>query len=139
MVQARRELPRLLSWLRGRMSEADAEDIAQETLVTLWRRAADVEPGSLFAWMRRTATGHAGHMRRARERREDLPPPPAVRHPFPRQEDVVCSSDLFVAVSVVSDRQLLAMLGESDAKQARYKARKKITMPGDRIASGGLR
>ncbi len=52
-------------------NHAKAQDILQETNVTLWRKASDFEPGSNFiAWACRTAYFHALNHRRKASREQ---------------------------------------------------------------------
>lgn len=52
---------------------SDAEDVAQETFMTLSRRLGDVTPGSERAFLYRTAVNHAAHVHRSRARRRETP------------------------------------------------------------------
>lgn len=50
---------------------SDAEDVAQETFMTLSRRLSDVKLGSERAFLYRTAVNHAAHVHRSRARRRE--------------------------------------------------------------------
>jgi RNA polymerase sigma-70 factor (ECF subfamily) len=50
---------------------SDAEDVAQETFMTLSRRLSDVKTGSERAFLYRTAVNHASHVHRSRARRRE--------------------------------------------------------------------
>lgn len=52
---------------------SDAEDVTQETFMTLSRRLGDVTPGSERAFLYRTAVNHAAHAHRSRARRRETP------------------------------------------------------------------
>jgi RNA polymerase sigma-70 factor (ECF subfamily) len=51
--------------------ESDAEDVAQETFMTLSRRLPDVTAGCERAFLYRTAVNHAAHAHRSRARRRE--------------------------------------------------------------------
>ncbi len=47
--------------LQGSMSIPDAEEVAADVFVTLWERAADVQPGKLKPWLAAVARNTARH------------------------------------------------------------------------------
>lgn len=56
-------------------SEAEAEDVAQEALLTAWERLGDLREGQAFsAWLRRIAVNLALAQRRKQARRRRLTP-----------------------------------------------------------------
>jgi RNA polymerase sigma-70 factor (ECF subfamily) len=52
---------------------SDAEDVAQETFMTLGKRLTDVKVGSERAFLYRTAVNHSAHVHRSRARRRETP------------------------------------------------------------------
>jgi RNA polymerase sigma-70 factor (ECF subfamily) len=110
-----RHLPTVLAIARRMLrDDAEAEDVAQETLLRLWRNAAGLElgPHGVRPWLRRVASNLCIDRVRARRSTsvvEDVPeesaPPIQMRHMAERQ----LSARVDAALKALPERQRLAI------------------------------
>jgi RNA polymerase sigma-70 factor, ECF subfamily len=111
-----RHLPRVLSLARRMLADpGEAEDVAQETMLRLWRMAPDWESGraSLATWLYRVAGNLC--IDRLRQRRPVAPDsPPDVEDPAPGVEAALARHEraraLRAAVLALPERQRLAVV-----------------------------
>ncbi len=94
--------------------EAEAEDVAQETLLRLWRSAASLDVGAsgVRPWLRRVAANLAIDRLRARKRLDVTDEVPeqevaATQHSILEADDVAARVD--DAISALPDRQRVAL------------------------------
>ncbi|HRD77639.1 MAG TPA: sigma-70 family RNA polymerase sigma factor [Hyphomicrobiaceae bacterium] len=111
----RRHLPAILvSARRIVLDEAEAEDIAQEALLRLWRGAATLEVGQSGTrpWLRRVATNLAIDRIRARRGTDVVDEPPEVPVAARQQseiEETEMSAAVHRALAHLPERQRLAL------------------------------
>jgi RNA polymerase sigma-70 factor (ECF subfamily) len=113
---AARKLPRLLSLARRMLGDAvDAEDVAQEVMVRVWRQAPRWRPGqALFdTWMHRVALNLC-YDRLRRRKRQSLNEPPDLADPGPAPDRGLLAADVSVrvarAMAGLPDRQREAIV-----------------------------
>jgi RNA polymerase sigma-70 factor (ECF subfamily) len=110
-----RHLPTVLAIARRMLKDdAEAEDVAQETLLRLWRNAAGLElgPGGVRPWLRRVASNLCIDRVRARrnvttfdEQPEESEPAGQVRHLAERE----LGQRVDMALKALPERQRLAL------------------------------
>jgi RNA polymerase sigma-70 factor, ECF subfamily len=110
-----RHLPTVLAIARRMLrDDAEAEDVAQETLLRLWRNAAGLElgPHGVRPWLRRVASNLCIDRVRARRNTtvvEDVPeesaPPSQLRHLIERE----LGARVDAALQALPERQRLAL------------------------------
>lgn len=110
-----RHLPAVLSLARRMLrDDAEAEDVAQETLVRLWRqgRAVEIGPGGLRPWLRRVASNLSIDRLRASGRLEVTDEVPEQETPADQLSQLSAkdlSARVAEALAGLPDRQRLAL------------------------------
>jgi len=110
-----RHLPRMMSLARRLLgSDAEAEDVAQDAALRLWRNAAKVEVGEagLGGWLYRVTSNLA--LDRLRSRRKEDPDALEVLSVAPQQQRGLVERDLSLrvdaALQALPDRQRAALV-----------------------------
>ena len=111
-----RKLPRLLALATRMLGDpAEAEDVAQETMMRAWKQAASWRPGAakFDTWLHRVALNLCyDRLRRRREIATDSPPERADEGPAPDRglEAADVGARVAAAMQALSDRQREAVV-----------------------------
>lgn len=113
---ARALLPKLARYATGIVGAADAEDICQATLVTLWKKKlpqakTNTEAQKLITLAYRVADGHMANLLRSQSRSRRLTIRHASLHIAPPEPEIIIQD-----VELDSYLSLLALVDESDRK-----------------------
>jgi RNA polymerase sigma factor (sigma-70 family) len=120
LTLTRRLVPRVLAYAARMLGgdRSEAEDVAQETMLRLWRVAPDWRPGEtrVTTWVYRVATNLCIDRQRARRRRgtvgieDGTEPADDAKGPEARLQDMRRLASLEAALATLPDRQRQAVV-----------------------------